>query len=171
MLSSLADMALPSFAPFSSQTNGTSRALDGFLSEVRRLFTAPLDPNALLAMSAKLREQFEEKLQTGSSCMLPSYNHTLPTGCEKGKYLALDVGGSTFRIALVSLNGKNNGSSMKIVKIFTNRISNKVRALKGHDFFDWMAERIGEALEDPVVKEPQSESPLPMGLAWSFPIE
>jgi len=171
MLPSLADMTLPSFSPFSSQTNGTSRTTDNFLSEVKCLFTAPLDPDILLAMSTKLQEQFKEKLQVSTSCMLPSYNHTLPTGYEKGKYLALDVGGSTFRIALVSLMGKDNGSSMKIVKMSSYRITNKIRALRGHNFFDWMAEHIGETLNDPVVKEAQGESPLPMGLAWSFPIE
>ena len=168
---SLADMPLSSFPPFLSQTNGTTRTTDNFLSEVKRLFTAPLDPSILLAISTKLQEQFREKLQMSASCMLPSYNHTLPTGYEKGKYLALDVGGSTFRIALVSLTGKGNGSSMKIVKMSNYRITNKVRALRGHNFFDWMAERIGEMLKDPVVKEVQGESPLPMGLAWSFPIE
>jgi len=171
MLPSLADMPLPSFSPFLLQTNGTSRTTDNFLSEVKYLFTAPLDPSILLAMSTKLQEQFKEKLQISASCMLPSYNHTLPTGYEKGKYLALDVGGSTFRIALVSLMGKDNGSSMKIVKMSNYRITNKVRALRGHIFFDWMTERIGETLNDPVVKEVQGESPLPMGLAWSFPIE
>src|SRR5579871_6198175 len=97
MFPSLADMPLASFSPFLSQTNGASRTIDTFLSEVKCLFTAPLDPNNLLVISTKLQEQFKEKLQTGSSCMLPSYNHTLPTGYEKGKYLALDVGGSTFR--------------------------------------------------------------------------
>jgi hexokinase len=171
MLPSLADMLLPSFSPFLPQTNGTSRTIDSFLSEVKCLLTAPLDPSILLAISTKLQEQFKEKLQTSASCMLPSYNHTLPTGYEKGKYLALDVGGSTFRIALVSLTGKDNGSSMKIVKMSIYRITNKVRALQGHNFFDWMAERIGETLNDPIVKEPQGESPLPMGLSWSFPVE
>jgi hexokinase len=172
MLPSLADMpTVASFSQFLSQTNGAPRTIDNFLSEVKCLFTAPLDPNTLLVISTKLQEQFKEKLQTNASCMLPSYNHTLPTGNEKGKYLALDVGGSTFRIALVSLTGKDNESSMKIVKMSNYRITNKVRALKGHNFFDWMAERIGETLNDPVVKEAQDECPLPMGLAWSFPIE
>jgi hexokinase len=171
MLPSLADMPIPSFEPFLRHTNGTSKTIDNFLSEVKCLFTAPLDPSIQLAMSTKLQEQFREKLQASAFCMLPSYNHTLPTGYEKGKYLALDVGGSTFRVALVSLTGKDNGGSMKIVKMSSYRISNKVRALRGHHFFDWMAERIGETLNDPVVKEAQGESLLPMGLAWSFPVE
>jgi hexokinase len=60
---------------------------------------------------------------------------------------------------------------MKIVKMFNYRIGNKVRALEGHTFFDWMAERIGETLEDAVVKAAHGDTPLPMGLAWSFPVE
>lgn len=145
--------------------------MDDFLQELKQKFEGPLKSSNLLSMSARLQDQFKEKLKSSHLCMLPSYNHTLPTGYEMGKYLALDVGGSTFRVALIHLTGKSNGSSMKIVKMFNYRIGNKVRALEGHAFFDWMAERIDETLEDAVVKAAQGDTPLPMGLAWSFPVE
>jgi len=145
--------------------------MDDFLLEVKQKFEAPLKTTNLLAISAKLQTQFKEKLRSSPLCMLPSYNHTLPTGEEKGKYLALDVGGSTFRIALVNLTGKSNGSKMKIMKMNSYRIDNKVRELEGNAFFDWMAEHIHETLQDPIVSTIQTDTPMPMGLAWSFPIE
>lgn len=149
------------------------RKMDDFLREVKRLFEAPLQITNLLAMSGKLQEQFRQKLQDSNICMLPSYNHTLPTGNERGTYLALDVGGSTFRVALVELCGKHKewDKSMRVVKIESYRIDNTVRALKGHAFFDWMAERIAEVLEDAEIRKLRGSTVLPMGMAWSFPVE
>ncbi|XTI85911.1 actin-like ATPase domain-containing protein [Cenococcum geophilum] len=175
MLPSLIQTAFPSLpAPkrVRDVVRSCDRTMDDFLREVQRLFEAPLKSTSLLAMSEKLQEQFEQKLQTSNICMLPSYNHTLPTGHEQGTYLALDVGGSTFRIALVELNGKNSaGKNMRIANMRSYRIDNSVRALKGHSFFDWMAEKIEEAIADPEVKKINETSTLPMGLAWSFPVE
>lgn len=171
MLPSLADTGYPSFFPPFPTHFRKQPTMDDFLQDVKQKFASPLKTSNLLSMSTRLQAQFKEKLQSSHSCMLPSYNHTLPTGCEMGNYLTLDVGGSTFRVALVSLTGKNNGSSMKILKMFNFRIGNKVRALEGHAFFDWMAERIAETLEDGVVKDAQGGTTLPMGLAWSFPVE
>ncbi len=149
------------------------RKMDDFLREVKRLFEAPLQPANLLAMSGKLQDQFQQKLQDSNICMLPSYTHTLPTGDERGTYLALDVGGSTFRVALVELCGKHKEweKSMRMVKIESYRIDNSVRALKGHAFFDWMAERIAEVLDDAEVCKLRGSAVLPMGMAWSFPVE
>ena len=175
MLPSLIQTVFPSLpAPkrVRDVVRSCDRTMDDFLREVQRLFEAPLKSTSLLAMSGKLQEQFEQKLQTSNICMLPSYNHTLPTGHEEGTYLALDVGGSTFRIALVELNGKDSaGKSMRIANMRSYRIDNSVRALKGHSFFDWMAEKIEEAIADPEVKKINGTSTLPMGLAWSFPVE
>jgi len=146
--------------------------MDDFLREVKRLFEAPLQPSNLLTISGKLQEQFKQKLQSSNICMLPSYNHTLPSGHERGTYLALDVGGSTFRVALVDLHGKESGEeAMRIAKMATYKIDNSVRDLKGGAFFDWMAEKIKEVVADPEVQKNHGNSTLPMGLAWSFPIE
>jgi hexokinase len=147
--------------------------MDEFLCKAKRLFEGPLQLSGLLDMSAKLHEQLVSKLQSESICMLPSYIHTLPTGTETGTYLALDVGGSTFRVAAVQLQGRNNihGKSMEILKMESFRIDNLVKALEGHAFFDWMAEKIGEVLTDPIIKMAHGPGVFEMGLAWSFAIE
>jgi hexokinase len=147
--------------------------MEDFLRDMKRAFEGHLSGPGLLAMSSKLQEQFKPKLQSSNICMLPSYIHTLPSGKETGTYLALDVGGSTFRVAAVQLYGRNNGheKSMEILEMKSFRIDNLVKALKGHAFFSWMADRIGEVLEMPSVEQAHGSNTVTMGLAWSFPVE
>jgi hexokinase len=148
------------------------RTMDDLLQEVQRLLEAPLNSAKLQQMSAELQNEFAPKLQASDISMLPSYNHKLPTGREQGTYLALDVGGSTFRIALVELNGKQaNAKHMRIVIMKSFKIDEKVRQRSGTQFFDWMAEKIEQALADPQLQNINGTKTFPMGLAWSFPVE
>lgn len=147
-----------------------------FLREAEELLLEPVNPAALSDFSLRLKAQLRERLWSNTACMLPSYNHQLPDGSEHGRYLALDVGGSTLRVALVELDGKpeaGHGGESNIVRMSTFRIDSNIKNLVGMDFFDWMAARIVEtvssALEDQ--HENGSEEPIPVGLAWSFPIE
>ncbi len=146
--------------------------LEEFLESVEREFRVKVGLKSLLALSDGLRVQFAESLLENPQCMLPSYNHQLPTGNERGTYLALDVGGSTFRVALIELSGresKGNESNILIIKSF--KINNAIKQLKGVLFFDWMAERIEETLSGQAEGHNMSEAPLSTGVAWSFPIE
>ncbi|KAF2144870.1 uncharacterized protein K452DRAFT_265293 [Aplosporella prunicola CBS 121167] len=162
-------VSLPKAKRIHNVVRACDLTMDDFLRDARRLFDAPLLPARLLQMSARLQDQFALKLRQSAMCMLPSYNHTLPSGHERGTYLALDVGGSTFRVALVELQGKSQG--MRIAKMRSFRVDDRVRQLEGHAFFDWMAERIEETIADPDVKKRCGPHTLPMGLAWSFPVE
>ncbi|KAH8732291.1 hexokinase-1 [Phaeosphaeriaceae sp. PMI808] len=175
MLPSLIHSALPSLSSRRRMRDALrtyDRTMDDLLREVQRLMEAPLDPAKLLQMSAELKDQFTPKLHASDICMLPSYNHKLPTGREKGTYLALDVGGSTFRIALVELNGKQPSTKhMRIVTMKSFKIDEKVRQRRGTDFFDWIAEKIQQALADPQLQKLNGTKTFPMGLAWSFPVE
>lgn len=79
--------------------------------------------------------------------MLPSFNYTLPTGQEKGIYLAVEVGGSNLRMALVELHGRSQGERcLQIRRTKTSYITQEVKQLQGHAFFDWMVEEIRELL-------------------------
>ncbi|KAL8419042.1 hypothetical protein RB594_002303 [Gaeumannomyces avenae] len=160
-------------------SGGGRRQYDGileFLREAEELLLQPVNPAALCEFSLQLKAQLRERLWSDAACMLPSYNHQLPDGSEHGRYLALDVGGSTLRVALVELDGKaeaGRGGKSSIVRMSTFRIDSDIKNLVGMDFFDWVAARIVEtvssALED--AHENGSEKPIPVGLAWSFPIE
>ena len=106
--------------------------------------------------------------------MLPSFNYTLPTGEEKGTYLALEVGGSNLRMALVELRGRiRKQEAIRIKRTLSFPIVSSVRQLQDYAFFDWMAKKIGEmlALENEVLHPTIKSEPLRMGVAWSFPVE
>jgi hexokinase len=165
--------AYRSIHPARRKDDVNDNRMEDFLRETKRLFEAHVSGPSLLSISGKLQEQFKPKLQSSDICMLPSYIHTLPSGKERGTYLALDVGGSTLRVAAVRLFGRRNGheKSMEILKMKAFRIDSLVKALKGHAFFDWMAEKIAEVLEEPVVKEAHGSGRVAMGLAWSFAIQ
>ncbi|KAI4183441.1 MAG: hypothetical protein L6R41_005383 [Letrouitia leprolyta] len=148
--------------------------MDTLLKEVRELFEQQLRVEHLLALSKKLQAELKDRLQSSTSCMLPSHNYTLPDGKEHGTYLALEVGGSTLRVALVDLYGRDRPrQSLRIRRIVTSTIDNRVRDLRGLAFFDWIAEKIGEMLSADKAANDHIEwkEPLPMGIAWSFPID
>ncbi|KAL9602788.1 MAG: hypothetical protein Q9219_001631 [cf. Caloplaca sp. 3 TL-2023] len=148
--------------------------MDTLLKEVEELFEQQLRVEQLLAISKELQAEFKERLQSSPSCMLPSHNYTLPHGKEHGTYLAMEVGGSTLRVALVDLAGRHEPSqSLRIRRIATSTIDSRVRDLRGLAFFDWIAEKIEEMLsvDKAAADHMQLKEPLPLGIAWSFPID
>lgn len=146
--------------------------VDDFLAGVADLFRLSMEEEKLIALSEGLKTQMVASMGNNPLCMLPSFNHQLPSGEECGTFLALDVGGSTFRVALVELSGRQaKGQECKILTRATFKINNAVRQLEGVMFFDWMAEKIETTLAGELKVHNKSAVPISMGLAWSFPIE
>ena len=148
------------------------RTLDDLSAEVQQLFQGHLP---LREISKKLQHELRQHLVSSPQCMLPSYTYNLPTGEEKGIYLALEVGGSNLRTALVELAGrtKHGNTPLGIRRAATYPIEKHIRQLEGLAFFDWMAERIRDMLssESTELSNHKGSQPLPMGIAWSFPVE
>lgn len=65
-----------------------------------------IDLAGLNDVSSRLTREFEKGLaKEGPDVMvkmLITYVHSLPDGTEKGEFLALDLGGSNFRVLLIS---------------------------------------------------------------------
>jgi hexokinase len=153
------------------ETTIRNHTLNSLKNEIMQLFNAPCNMRRMLSMSSALRVQYKAKLQESEACMLPSFCHALPTGQEKGTYIALDVGGSTFRVALIELRGRNAQQVPMVIKhMTTSKIDERIRKLPSAQFFDWMAGRI-EAMLEHEKGLLLSDTVIPMGLAWSFPIE
>ncbi len=138
---------------------GDRSPLDAYLQDVESQF----EPQDVLVLSNNLQAELRQHMISSSVSMLPSFIYDLPTGQERGTYLALEVGGSNLRMALVELRGQD----IVIRQIGSFPIDTGILQLKGYKFFDWIAERILEF----VVVEEEKDGPLPMGIAWSFPIE
>ncbi|KAK3316320.1 hypothetical protein B0H66DRAFT_576255 [Apodospora peruviana] len=151
---------------------GPRRTTDDFLEEAERLLLGPIDGGGLKEFAQQMKRQFREGLWSNPACMLPSYNHQLPSGYENGQFLALDVGGSTLRVALVDLRSRGaQGGESVLVRMDSFKIDNEVKSLQGAAFFDWMAEQIYKTVTKGTTQRHTPEKPLLMGLAWSFPIE
>lgn len=150
-----------------------STSISDFLAKAESLLLDSTQPDKRRALSQKLKLEFREGLLSNPACMLPSYHTELPTGDESGQYLAVDVGGSTLRVALVNLKGRGSsgGPESVIVSIDTFNIDNDIRALKGRAFFDWMAEKIYQTVAKDSRQGHCADDPLLLGLSWSFPIE
>ena len=156
----------------SEEVRGGKRRREDFLEDVEKALRKNVRRERLLQLSKGLKVEFEDSLLDNPLCMLPSYNHQLPKGHERGTYLALDVGGSTFRVALIQLLGREaEGSKSRILRSRSVKIDSTVKQLKGVAFFDWMASRIEDTLSGQAEGHEMSDAPLSMGMAWSFPIE
>lgn len=151
-----------------------SRSLNDLSQEVQHLFERQLRLESLLSLSRKLQVELKERLGSSPQCMLPSHNYTLPNGEEHGTYLALEVGGSTLRVATVELSGRSTRKDcLRVRRMECSMIDSDIRKLRGLAFFDWIAEKIGDMLvkDREAYDHMQRVEPLRMGLAWSFPIE
>jgi hexokinase len=142
-----------------------------FLDRVEKELRDPVERESLIALVGDLKLQFLESMAHSEVNMLPSYNHQLPSGNEKGMYLALDVGGTTFRVAVIELLGKNNAHRSRVVKRNDFEISRAIKNLMGVEFFDWIAEKVRKTVLDCKESFELGETLLDMGISWSFPIE
>lgn len=156
-----------------SGKGNSTKTLQDFLKDAEAALLGPVSGNGLQELSAGLKKQFVERLQIDEQCMLPSYSHQLPLGSECGQYLALDVGGSTLRVAVVELRGRrvDADKQSEIISMHNYRIGNDVKDLEGMDFFNWMGRKIAETLAKSGQHENSEAKPLPISCAWSFPIE
>lgn len=94
--------------------------------------------------------------------MIPSYVSRRATGSETGIYLALDLGGSNFRVCEVFLEGKGQ-VRMKQKKYV---VSEALKTGDGPELFDFFASSIREFYEE---NDIQRESFRRLGFTFSFP--
>ncbi|XP_053307030.1 hexokinase HKDC1-like [Spea bombifrons] len=118
----------------------------------------------------KMRMMFELKnglkKETHDSAtvkMLPTYVYGTPDGTEHGKFLALDLGGTNFRVLLVKIRSGRRRSVRMYNKIFA--IPLEIMQGTGEELFDHIVECIADFLDYMGIKG----APLPLGFTFSFP--
>uniref|UniRef100_A0A8D0GUN0 Hexokinase-2 n=1 Tax=Sphenodon punctatus TaxID=8508 RepID=A0A8D0GUN0_SPHPU len=122
----------------------------------------------LLEVKKRMRIEMEQGLgkETHDSAtvkMLPTYVCSTPDGTEKGDFLALDLGGTNFRVLLVRVrNGMRRGVEMHN-KIYT--IPQEIMQGTGEELFDHIVHCISDFLEYMGMKGVS----LPLGFTFSFP--
>ncbi|XP_015121113.1 hexokinase type 2 isoform X4 [Diachasma alloeum] len=90
-----------------------------------------------------------------------TYVQDLPNGTEKGNFLALDLGGTNFRVLLITLDGHNFDMQSKIYAI-----PQSLMLGTGTQLFDHIAQCLALFVKD---LELENEI-LPLGFTFSFPL-
>lgn len=145
-----------------------NRKNDGQFEKIQE-FCKPLilSDDQLIRVMQEMHNEMEKGLSdqpSMKSClkMLPSFVRTVPNGTEKGDYLALDFGGTNFRILLIRLNGTEAEMSGKIYNV-----PDSVTRGTGIMLFDHIASCLADFMEDNNLK---GANKLPLGFTFSFPV-
>ncbi|EGV64586.1 actin-like ATPase domain-containing protein [Yamadazyma tenuis ATCC 10573] len=133
------------------------------------------DESNASSYSDGLLEDLNEALTENSvMSMLPSFNIN-PTGSEHGKFLVIDLGGSTLRIAVVDIKapaaGENDEHRADRVNIVNENkwiVSNKDKLID-QNFFRFMSSKIVETIKDQSTIS-VSDDVINVGITWSFPL-
>ncbi|NWS49336.1 HXK2 protein, partial [Probosciger aterrimus] len=129
-----------------------------------------LSHEQLLEVKQRMRIEMEKGLgkETHAEAtvkMLPTYVCSTPDGTEKGDFLALDLGGTNFRVLLVRVrNGMRRGVEMHN-KIYS--IPVEIMQGTGEELFDHIVHCISDFLEYMGMKGVS----LPLGFTFSFPCQ
>uniref|UniRef100_A0A8C8ZAF1 hexokinase n=1 Tax=Prolemur simus TaxID=1328070 RepID=A0A8C8ZAF1_PROSS len=135
------------------------------IDQVLALFQ--LTREQLVDVQGKMRAELEYGLKRkthplATVKMLPTYVCGMPDGTEKGKFLALDLGGTNFRVLLVKIRSGRRSVRM-YNKIFA--IPLEIMQGTGEELFDHIVQCIADFLDYMGLKGAQ----LPLGFTFSFP--
>uniref|UniRef100_A0A2S2PT44 Phosphotransferase n=1 Tax=Schizaphis graminum TaxID=13262 RepID=A0A2S2PT44_SCHGA len=104
--------------------------------------------------------------ETNSSSVVKcyvTYVQDLPNGTERGKFLALDLGGTNFRVLLIELGDKNHFQ----MDFETFKVPSQIQTGKGTELFDHIAKCLAEFVNKYNV---DCKKALPLGFTFSFPL-
>jgi hexokinase len=107
--------------------------------------------------------------------MIPTFVTSVPDGSEKGTFLAVDLGGTNFRVCSVKLNGD---STYELIQEKAP-IPHELMVGNSYQFFDYLALQVEKFLKfhhsDKFYREPSSDPRTPevfkMGFTFSFPVD
>ncbi|XP_042311144.1 hexokinase-3 isoform X2 [Sceloporus undulatus] len=115
-----------------------------------------------------MRQEMEKGLSkethsTATVRMLPTYVRNLPDGTERGDFLALDLGGTNFRVLLVQVRSKEEGGVRMTSEIYT--VPPNVAQSNAEELFDLIV----NCMVDFHSKHTILGRALPLGFTFSFP--
>ncbi|RWS11752.1 hexokinase-1-like protein [Dinothrombium tinctorium] len=122
-----------------------------------------LSDEQLMEVKSRMLKEFEKGLRDEKHAiikMLITYVRDIPTGKEIGSYLALDLGGTHFRVLLVNLNGEKTtiiGEKYKIPK--------NIMTAHGSKLFAYIADCIYDFIEKKKIRQKR----IALGFTFSFP--
>nr|XP_033799120.1 hexokinase HKDC1-like isoform X3 [Geotrypetes seraphini] len=134
----------------------------------RFLYHMRLSDDVLLDIKARFQAEMEKGLKkdtnpTATVKMLPTHIRSTPDGSEKGDFLALDLGGSKFRVLNVKLS-ENGKQSVQMDSQFYPAPKEIIHG-SGAKLFEHVADCLVDFMEAKKLKHKK----LPVGATFSFP--
>ncbi|CAO2608220.1 Hk1 [Lemmus lemmus] len=119
----------------------------------------------LIGVRDKMRTELEygDYNPTASVKMLPTFVRSIPDGSEHGDFLALDLGGTNFRVLLVKIRSGKKRTVEMHNKIYS--IPVEIMQGTGEELFDHIVSCISDFLDYMGIKGPR----MPLGFTFSFP--
>ena len=137
--------------------------LDAWLSSLRNLF------DVTLSNAREIITCFHEEMKQGlageksSLTMIPSFTGR-PRGTERGRFLALDLGGSNIRVLSVTLDGKGRAKTERVSRF---AVPPEIMKGSGEALFDFIADSVGVFFRRHAF-DPSDEHDL--AFTFSFPV-
>ncbi|XP_056601413.1 hexokinase-2 [Triplophysa dalaica] len=134
------------------------------------LYHMRLSEENLMDFSRRFRKEMDKGLgrdtnPTAAVKMLPTFVRSTPDGTETGDFLALDLGGTNFRVLLVKVS--SNGKQKVEMENQIYAIPENIMRGSGTELFDHIAECLANFLEKMGIKDKK----LPLGFTFSFPCQ
>ncbi|KAF1388813.1 hypothetical protein PFLUV_G00066560 [Perca fluviatilis] len=129
-----------------------------------------LSDKTLMDLSIRFRREMDKGLcrdtnPTAAVKMLPTFVRSTPDGTEQGEFLALDLGGSNFRVLLVKVMADGKPAVEMEDQIYA--IPEHLMRGCGSELFDHIADCLANFLEKLGIKDKK----LPLGFTFSFPCQ
>ena len=143
-----------------------------------------IDTDKLCALTHQLSSTYTHLALHSDEQFLATPVTRLPTGEEKGEYLAIDLGGSNLRVAFVTLRGAGShhqktrhieaelGVDGVIQKKYEKSwpIDAHLKADKPEHLFAWLGDCLAEVINDRLQAGDAAFTEIPLGIAFSFPM-
>ncbi|XP_034027134.1 hexokinase-2 isoform X2 [Thalassophryne amazonica] len=157
--------------------NDQAQKVDTYLQNLQ------ISDEKLLELSVRFRREMDKGLcsdtnPTATVKMLPTFVRSTPDGTEKGEFLALDLGGSSFRVLLVKVMSNGNQTvemesqiypmPNELMQACSSELLNGTELMKDKKLlFDHIADCLANFLEKLEIKDKK----LPLGFTFSFPCQ
>ena len=140
-------------------------------------FLAPLkiENDLLYRLSYHFSRTYRQLAAESSEQFFPTATTRLPTGREKGRYLAVYLGLYYLRVAFIELLGEEQVGKHSHVRRTLEKawpIEDRLRHDQADSLFAWIGDCIAEVIHDDMANSKDDVPPeLAMGISFCFPIK
>ncbi|CCX12269.1 hypothetical protein FPQ18DRAFT_311799 [Pyronema domesticum] len=123
-------------------------------------------------IGANFAECFKKLAWDSKDQFITTPIHALPTGNETGTFLALDLGGTNLRVAVIQLLGSPSHGTL-IIEQKRSEIPAHFKCASAEDLFSWVGDCINDVLNSYLENSAVTQKPsiMKMGVTFSFPCE